>query len=145
MDHRRRPSRAVLRPALDESVVRDGLLCPLLPFAKCIHAIRELSNDFRSRPVFRDQLRRGSFSRMFKHSNQVMQHLPSIGVSIVFGVPIDSAIGALGPLEPGLRIAKVFRNKEGHVVVRAHNFDAQEYREIETALVGVYAPGFGQT
>jgi hypothetical protein len=40
------------------------------------------------------------------------------------------AIGALGPLEPGLRIAKVFRNKEGHVVVRAHNFDAQEYREI---------------
>lgn len=55
------------------------------------------------------------------------------------------AIGALGPLEPGLRIAKVFRNKEGHVVVRAHNFDAQEYREIETALVGVYARGFGQT
>ncbi len=55
------------------------------------------------------------------------------------------AIGALGPLEPGLRIAKVFRNKEGHAVVTAHRFDAREYREIETALVGVYARGFGQT
>jgi hypothetical protein len=54
-------------------------------------------------------------------------------------------IGALGPLEPGLRIAKVFRNKEGHSVVAAHRFDAQEYRAIETALVGVYARGFEQT
>ena len=54
-------------------------------------------------------------------------------------------VGALGPLEPGLRIAKVFRNKEGHVVVSAHKFDPQEYREIETALIGVYARGFGQT
>jgi hypothetical protein len=55
------------------------------------------------------------------------------------------AIGGLGPLEPGLRIAKVFRNKEGHAVVTSHNFDPQEYREIETALVGVYARAFGQT
>jgi hypothetical protein len=55
------------------------------------------------------------------------------------------AVGALGPLEPGLRIAKVFRNKEGHVAVSTHNFDPQEYREIEAALVGVYARGFGQT
>lgn len=55
------------------------------------------------------------------------------------------AVGALGPPEPGLRIAKVFRNKEGHVVVSAHKFDPHEYREIETALIGVYARGFGQT
>ena len=55
------------------------------------------------------------------------------------------AIGSLGPLEPGLRIAKVFRNKEGHVVVGAHKFNPQEYREVEKALVGIYARGFGQT
>ena len=55
------------------------------------------------------------------------------------------AISALGPLEPGLRIAKVFRNKEGHVVVRGHKFNPQEYREVEKALVGIYARGFGQT
>lgn len=55
------------------------------------------------------------------------------------------AIGALGPLEPGLRIAKVFRNKEGHVVVGTHNFEPQEYREVEKALAGIYARAFGQT
>jgi hypothetical protein len=55
------------------------------------------------------------------------------------------AVGALGPLERGLLIAKVFRNKEGHGVVSTHHFDAQNYRDIETALVGIFHRGFGET
>lgn len=54
------------------------------------------------------------------------------------------AIGALGSLESGLRIAKVFRNKEGHVVVDAHKYNPEEYTEVEKALVGIYARAFGQ-
>lgn len=44
----------------------------------------------------------------------------------------------------GLRIAKVFRNKEGHVVVASHKFDAKNYREIEDALVLLYRQAFGE-
>lgn len=55
------------------------------------------------------------------------------------------AIGKLGQLERGLRIAMVFRNKEGHGVLPRHTYDAQDYRDVENALVGVYERGFGLT
>jgi hypothetical protein len=55
------------------------------------------------------------------------------------------AIGQLGGAERGLLIAKVFRNKEGHGVFPRHKFDAQDYRDVETALVDLYARAFGQT
>jgi len=42
----------------------------------------------------------------------------------------------------GLRIAKVFRNKEGHVVTGRHKFDPLSYRAIENALVALYADSF---
>jgi hypothetical protein len=45
----------------------------------------------------------------------------------------------------GLRIAKVFRNKEGHVVTQLHRFDAASYRAIEAAFVEIYACAFGET
>jgi len=44
----------------------------------------------------------------------------------------------------GLRIAKVFRNKEGHVVTQSHKFDPLSYKSIETALVELYMRSFGQ-
>jgi len=44
----------------------------------------------------------------------------------------------------GLRIAKVFRNKEGHVVVASHKFDATNYRDIEATLVLLYTQAFGE-
>lgn len=45
----------------------------------------------------------------------------------------------------GLKIAKVFRNKEGHGVLRTHTFDPTNYRDIEKALVALYHSAFGQT
>lgn len=45
----------------------------------------------------------------------------------------------------GLRIAKVFRNKEGHTVAARHAFDPQNYRDIESALSTLYRHEFGQT
>jgi hypothetical protein len=44
----------------------------------------------------------------------------------------------------GMRIAKVFRNKEGHVVTRSHTFDPSSYRAIEAALVEIYANAFSE-
>jgi hypothetical protein len=50
-----------------------------------------------------------------------------------------------GRFDRGLRIAKVFRNKEGHVVLPAHEFKPQNYRDIEQSLVEMYSRGFGET
>ena len=64
--------------------------------------------------------------------NALIQGLPGLGLG-----PWDEA-------KAGFRIAKVFRNKEGHVVVGRHRFDPQDYRDIEAALVVTYARGFEQ-
>lgn len=53
-------------------------------------------------------------------------------------------IGPLGRVDRGLRIAKVFRNKEGHVVLPTHKFDASNYRDIEVALMALYSRAFGE-
>jgi hypothetical protein len=53
-------------------------------------------------------------------------------------------VGQLGPLNRGLRIAKVFRNKEGHVVLSRHSFDRTNYDDVEATLVALYARGFGE-
>ncbi len=42
----------------------------------------------------------------------------------------------------GLKIAKVFRNKEGHGVTASHAFDASNYRDIEKSLVELYREAF---
>ena len=44
----------------------------------------------------------------------------------------------------GFRVAKVFRNKEGHVVTQSHEYEASEYRAIESALVSLYKCAFSQ-
>ena len=45
----------------------------------------------------------------------------------------------------GLKIAKVFRNKEGHVITSHHAFDASNYRDIEFALRKLYREGFSES
>jgi len=42
----------------------------------------------------------------------------------------------------GLKIARVFRNKEAHSVLEAHVFDATTYRTVEAALKVVYRDAF---
>jgi hypothetical protein len=64
---------------------------------------------------------------------------------LIQGLSKVGAIGKLGPLDRGLKIAKVFRNKEGHVVLNAHIFNPQDYREIEQSLVQLYLRGFDET
>lgn len=44
----------------------------------------------------------------------------------------------------GLKICKVFRNKEGHVAVLKHKADAQNYRDIEKAIIELYKLAFNQ-
>jgi hypothetical protein len=44
----------------------------------------------------------------------------------------------------GLRIAKVFRNKEGHGVTSTHAFDATNYTDIASSLIELYRDAFGE-
>lgn len=44
----------------------------------------------------------------------------------------------------GLRIAKVFRNKEGHGVTPIHRFEASNYRDIEASLIELYRDVFSE-
>lgn len=44
----------------------------------------------------------------------------------------------------GLRSAKVYRNKEAHIVTSAHNYLPTEYRKVESALTLLYLHAFNQ-
>lgn len=44
----------------------------------------------------------------------------------------------------GLRIAKVFRNKEGHGVTSTHEFDPTNYTDIASSLIDLYRDAFGE-
>jgi hypothetical protein len=44
----------------------------------------------------------------------------------------------------GFKIAKVFRNKEGHVVTSSHAFNPSNYRDIESALRELYRGAFDE-
>ncbi|MCB0705662.1 MAG: hypothetical protein KDC34_10150 [Saprospiraceae bacterium] len=45
----------------------------------------------------------------------------------------------------GLKIAKVFRNKEGHVATLWHSYKEENYSDIEYSIKEVYKKGFGET
>ena len=47
-------------------------------------------------------------------------------------------------IEKGLKIAKVFRNKEGHVAVYWHKADPENYSSIEKSIIEIYKVGFNQ-
>jgi hypothetical protein len=47
-------------------------------------------------------------------------------------------------VERGLKIIKVFRNKEGHCVTRNHHFDPTNYQDIACALRSLYQDAFDQ-
>ncbi|MEW8074180.1 MAG: hypothetical protein AB2826_27625 [Candidatus Thiodiazotropha sp.] len=47
---------------------------------------------------------------------------------------IEAKKGERKAIEKGLKIAKVFRNKEGHAVTVFHDYNPQNYRDIEDSL-----------
>jgi hypothetical protein len=47
-------------------------------------------------------------------------------------------------IDTGFRIAKVFRNKESHTTVLWHDYEPQDYRDIEKALVAFYQTVFNE-
>jgi len=47
-------------------------------------------------------------------------------------------------IEKGLKILKVFRNKEGHVAVLWHRYKAQNYRDIESGMTLFYKEAFNE-
>lgn len=63
--------------------------------------------------------------------SKLLDHLSDV-------VELDDSEAAL----KGLKIAKVFRNKEGHVVTEAHVFDATNYRDVEISLTVLYRQAF---
>jgi hypothetical protein len=63
--------------------------------------------------------------------NDLIEHIDKI-----------QGLQSLKSVSRGLKIAKVFRNKEGHMVAPTHKFDAENYRDIEKAVVLLYAEAF---
>jgi hypothetical protein len=49
-----------------------------------------------------------------------------------------------GTVEDVLKIAKVYRNKEAHIVTLTHRYVPAEYRKIESALTLLYHHAFNQ-
>ena len=47
-------------------------------------------------------------------------------------------------INKGLRISKVFRNKEGHIVVSSHKYVPQNYKDIEECLIRIYEKSFNE-
>jgi hypothetical protein len=47
-------------------------------------------------------------------------------------------------VDKAFRIAKVFRNKEGHVAVLWHEYNPENYRDIEAGIIGLYKAAFGE-
>jgi hypothetical protein len=66
--------------------------------------------------------------------NDLIEHLGK-----VLSIPRGSNV------RDGLKIAKVFRNKEGHSVTAIHAYQSDEYRKIEQALIELYSLSFNQT
>jgi len=48
-------------------------------------------------------------------------------------------------IEKGLKIAKLFRNKEGHAVSVFHDCNPDNYREFESSLVLLYQKALHET
>lgn len=65
--------------------------------------------------------------------DKLIENLPKI-------VPLRDERGTLR----GLKIAKVFRNKEGHGVTPFHTFDASNYSDIAYSLSALYRDAFGE-
>ncbi|MFN8336352.1 MAG: hypothetical protein U0U09_14585 [Cyclobacteriaceae bacterium] len=48
-------------------------------------------------------------------------------------------------IERGLKILKVFRNKEGHVAVNSHEYKKENYEDIEKSIISIYQKVFGES
>jgi hypothetical protein len=66
--------------------------------------------------------------------NELIEKLP------IIVAPLQNKASTL----KGLRIAKVFRNKEGHGVTSTHVFDPTNYTDIASSLVDLYRDAFGE-
>lgn len=66
--------------------------------------------------------------------NDLIEKLPTVVI------PLQNRDSML----KGLKIAKVFRNKEGHGVTSTHVFDPTNYTDIASSLVDLYRDAFGE-
>ena len=70
--------------------------------------------------------------------NKLIEQIPKIP-SFSSGAPADKE-----KMLKAFRIAKVFRNKEGHVATLWHGFDLTNYSDLENALSIFYKMAFSQ-
>lgn len=70
--------------------------------------------------------------------NQLIDQLPRTSIFA------NCATDEKGKITTALKIAKVFRNKEGHVATLWHKYDATNYSDIEIGLVTFYEKAFSE-
>lgn len=76
-------------------------------------------------------------SHLFSSSRTQSMHFLIKNLATVAQVKDDS-------VNKGLRIAKVYRNKEAHVVTKSHEYVTEDYRMIEKSIITIYKEIFYQ-
>lgn len=64
--------------------------------------------------------------------------------TLIAKLPDVIRLSSQGSTLSGLRIAKAFRNKEGHVVTSVHQFDASNFTDIAQAISDLYRDAFAE-
>jgi hypothetical protein len=118
-----------------------GIACELLLKAfylkneYCINKVKNKKNTNGTFPFKLNAIDKDDFNK----NDTITLHMLIEGVLNVSNLGDDKEI-----IIKGLKIAKTFRNKEGHVVVLWHNYEPQNYRDIEHSLTAFYKIAFGE-
>jgi len=99
-------------------------------------------------------------SKNFKGTLHKIGSIPEIEININETFSFDKLIHALPKLEKerikdqkhrvhpeiteGLKIAKVFRNKEAHVITNSHDYNELDYSKIEKCIIKLYKEWFNE-
>lgn len=97
-----------------------------------INLVKDKKSNMKDFPFLLQEIDRNDFYQDNTHTiYDLIEHLPKV-----------RKFKQISRIRNGLRIAKVFRNKEGHVVLERHDFDRSNYTEIEKAIAELYREGF---
>ena len=119
-----------------------GIGCEMLLkaiYLKSAYCINKYKNNDLQRNVPSNKLSEIDRSNIDKNKTFTLDPL-ICHLHAVLEYPIESK----SMLERGLRIAMAFRNKEGHVTLPVHEFNIQNYRDVENSIIFLYKVAFSE-
>jgi len=104
-------------------------------------------------------LKNGYMINLVKEKNKNMKHFPFLQTEdkekfqinntftlndLIENLHKTKKFKEIKVIKNGFRVAKVFRNKEGHVVTKSHLYESTDYDKIENALIAFYKEAFSE-